>query len=86
MSDSCRDSTDFFRAFLSGRATYVWLFRDFDFHLEQCSAENRPTFRQVWSAEQGQIFSLGLNGEWARKLEYESACRNSEIVKVLENF
>ncbi len=25
---------------------YVWLCRDFDFHTEQCSAENRPAFRR----------------------------------------
>jgi hypothetical protein len=54
-----KDSTDFFSAYLSARAIYVWLCRDFDFYTEQCSAENRPTFGQVCSAVQGQIFSLG---------------------------
>jgi hypothetical protein len=39
----CRDSTDFFSDYLSPRAIYVWLCRDFDFH----SAENRPTFRRI---------------------------------------
>ncbi len=43
----CRDSTDFFSAYLSGRAVYVWLCRDFDFHTEQLSAENRQTFRCI---------------------------------------
>ncbi len=40
----CRDSTDFFSDYLS---ISVWLCRDFDFHTEQCSAENRPTFRCI---------------------------------------
>ncbi len=40
-------STDFFSAYLSARAIYVCLCRDFDFHIEQLSAENRPTFRRI---------------------------------------
>ncbi len=43
----CRDSSDFFNAYLSAKAIYVWLCRDFDFLTEQCSAENRPTFRRI---------------------------------------
>ncbi len=54
----CRDSNDFFSDYFSGRAIYVWLCIDFDFHTEQLAAENRPTFRQVFSAEQGQIFFI----------------------------
>ncbi len=42
----CRDSTDFFRPYLSARAIY-WLCGDFDFHTEQCSTENRPAFRRI---------------------------------------
>jgi hypothetical protein len=59
-------STDFFSAY-SGRAVYVWLCRDFDIHTEQCSAvQLSDTFRQVCSAEQGQIFSLEL---WVWKIK-----------------
>ncbi len=43
----CRDSSDFFSAYLSGRPIYVWLCRGFDIHTEQLSAENRPTFRRI---------------------------------------
>ncbi len=43
----CRDSTDFFTAYLSGRPINVWLCRDFNFHTEQLSAENRPPFRRI---------------------------------------
>ncbi len=40
-------STDFFSAYLSGRAIHVWLWRDFDFHEEQLSAENRLAIRRI---------------------------------------
>ncbi len=70
----CRDSTDFFSTYLSGKAIYVWLCRDFDFHTEQCSAENRPTFRQVCFAEQGLIFSLGKG---VKPMRFK--CQNNDI-------
>ncbi len=59
----CRDSIDFFSANLLGRAIYVWLCRDFDFNTEQFFFIYQiisDAFRQVCSAEQGKIFSLGL--------------------------
>ncbi len=56
----CRDSTDFFSAYLSGRAVYVWLCRDFDFHTEQCSGDNRCRARS--NIFIGVLVNFQLNG------------------------
>ncbi len=47
MSDFAEIVVTFSATYLSGRPIYVWLCRDFDFHTEQLSSENRPTFRRI---------------------------------------
>ncbi len=61
----CRDSTDFFTAYLSARAIYVWLGKIFWISLKAMVSLQRivqlsDAFRQVCSAEQVQIFALQM--------------------------
>ncbi len=79
MSDSAEIVLTF-SVLLSGRAVYVWLCRDFDFHTEQLSAENSPTFRQVCSVEQPRIFWFWSS--WSLRTDFFSAYLSGRAVYV----
>ncbi len=76
----CRDST---MLNLSGRAIYVWFCWDFDVHTEQCSAENRPTFRRIQTGllckERSNIFIRGTKGNLWYRSTWVTSCHVNEI-------